>query len=72
MPFTGTYSVSKTALLSALPPAWCPDLSDNLRQRIQQANRKLIVFDDDPTGAQALQASITGSATLYAHYLGNG
>jgi uncharacterized protein YgbK (DUF1537 family) len=57
MPFTGTYSVSKTALLSALPPAWCPDLSDNLRQRIQQANRKLIVFDDDPTGAQALHSA---------------
>ena len=57
MPFTGTHTVSKTALLRALPPEWFLDLSDSLRQRIQQANRKLIVFDDDPTGAQALHSA---------------
>jgi uncharacterized protein YgbK (DUF1537 family) len=57
MPFTGTHTVSKTALLRALPPEWLPDLSDSLRQRIQQDNRKLIVFDDDPTGAQALHSA---------------
>jgi uncharacterized protein YgbK (DUF1537 family) len=57
MPFTGTHTVSKTELWRALPPVWCPDLSDSLRQRIQQSNRKLIVFDDDPTGAQALHSA---------------
>jgi len=57
MPFTGTHTVSKTALLRALPPEWFLDLSDSLHQRIQQANRKLIVFDDDPTGAQALHSA---------------
>jgi uncharacterized protein YgbK (DUF1537 family) len=57
MSFTGAHPVSQTALLSALPPEWAPDLSDCLRQRIQQINRKLIVFDDDPTGAQALHSA---------------
>ena len=57
MPFNGARPVSKTALLNALPPAWPADLSDNLRQLIQHADRKLIVFDDDPTGAQALHSA---------------
>jgi uncharacterized protein YgbK (DUF1537 family) len=57
MPFNGASPVSKTALLNALPPAWPADLSDSLRQRIQHADRKLIVFDDDPTGAQALHSA---------------
>ena len=57
MPFNGARPVSKTALLNALPPAWPADLSDILPQRIQQTNRKLIVFDDDPTGAQALHSA---------------
>ena len=56
MPFNGARPVSKTALLNALPPAWPADLSNSLRQRIQHADRKLIVFDDDPTGAQALHS----------------
>jgi uncharacterized protein YgbK (DUF1537 family) len=57
MSFTGTHAVSKTALLRALPPEWGLDLSDSLRQRMQQTKRKLIVFDDDPTGAQALHSA---------------
>ena len=57
MPFNGTRPVSKTALLNALPTAWPVDLSESLRQRIQHADRKLIVFDDDPTGAQALHSA---------------
>lgn len=55
--FSGDQVVSKTDLLRALPPEWAEDVSVDLHKRIQNHHRKLVVLDDDPTGAQAMHSA---------------
>ncbi|MDA0710805.1 MAG: hypothetical protein O3B73_11415 [bacterium] len=55
--FSGDQVISKIDLLKGLPPEWPEDLSAPLRRRIQNRSRKLVVLDDDPTGAQALHSA---------------
>ncbi len=40
--------------LANLPPEWPHDLLPAIRQRLRDANRKLVVLDDDPTGTQTV------------------
>lgn len=40
--------------LMSLPPDWPQDLLPDIRRRIQENRRKLIVLDDDPTGTQTV------------------
>lgn len=53
----GDQVVSKSELLDALPAEWAVDVSTDLRARIQRRDRKLVVLDDDPTGAQAMHSA---------------
>ena len=47
--------VAKTDLLNTLPPEWSTDLIGDIRADLQQATRKLVVLDDDPTGTQTVR-----------------
>ena len=40
--------------LRDLPPEWPDDLLPAIRQHLRDANRKLVVLDDDPTGTQTV------------------
>ena len=40
--------------LADLPPEWPDDLLPAIRERLRDANRKLVVLDDDPTGTQTV------------------
>jgi len=55
--FLGDEAVAKADLLNALPSEWVVDLGADLRARIQKRHRKLVVLDDDPTGAQAMHSA---------------
>ena len=55
--FLGDKAVSKAELLDVLPDAWTEDISLDLQKRIQGRDRKLVVLDDDPTGAQAMHSA---------------
>lgn len=57
MTYTGEQTVSKAELLASLPPEWPDDLTTSLRANIQKCSRKLVVLDDDPTGAQAMHSA---------------
>src|SRR5512134_806679 len=45
-------SVSKDALFASLPPVWHVPLLDEIRRRIEASRQRLVILDDDPTGAQ--------------------
>lgn len=47
--------VNRDALLGALPPPWPEDLLPEIRARVAQDARKIVVLDDDPTGTQTVQ-----------------
>ena len=47
-------NVSKQALLASLPPEWPEDLLPQIQIQVRAANKKLVVFDDDPTGNQTV------------------
>lgn len=53
----GDQTVSKCELLGALAPELPADVSVELRERIARRQRKLVVLDDDPTGAQAMHSA---------------
>lgn len=53
----GDHPVSKSELLGTLAPEWPGDVSVDLRKRIAERRRKLVVLDDDPTGAQAMHSA---------------
>jgi uncharacterized protein YgbK (DUF1537 family) len=55
--FSGDQVIPKADLLDELPPEWPEDISAELQARIQTRRRKLVVLDDDPTGAQALHSA---------------
>jgi uncharacterized protein YgbK (DUF1537 family) len=44
--------VNKQALFASLPPVWPEPLLDAIRGRIDASGRRLVILDDDPTGAQ--------------------
>ena len=39
---------------AALPPEWADDLFPQVRQRVLEDARKLVILDDDPTGGQTI------------------
>ncbi len=43
-----------TQTLTDLPPDWPDDLLPAIRQRLREADGKLVVLDDDPTGTQTV------------------
>jgi len=45
-------TVDKEALFATLPPVWPEPLLDKIRRRIEASQKRLIILDDDPTGAQ--------------------
>src|SRR5512133_2424224 len=46
--------IRKDELFKRLPAAWPEDLLPAIQAQIHQANRKVIVLDDDPTGTQTV------------------
>ena len=46
--------VSKTTILSSLPPEWPDDLRATIRGQVEQSGRTIVVLDDDPTGTQTV------------------
>lgn len=46
--------VKKQELLSSLPPEWPEDLLPEIQARIEETGTKVVVLDDDPTGAQTV------------------
>ena len=49
-----TDGVSKAAMWAALPDEWPDDLTALIRQRLADRGDRLVVLDDDPTGAQTV------------------
>ena len=45
-------SIDKRALFDSLPPPWPEPLLDAIRARIATSGQRLVILDDDPTGAQ--------------------
>jgi hypothetical protein len=45
-------TAGKDALFATLPPVWPEPLLDEIRRRIEASRRRLVILDDDPTGAQ--------------------
>ena len=45
---------NKRELFNRLPGEWPSDLFPTIQERVRQANRKVIVLDDDPTGTQTV------------------
>lgn len=46
--------IHKEDILHSLPPEWPEDLLPEIRARVEQAGRKVVVLDDDPTGTQTV------------------
>ncbi len=46
--------ISKTTLLSSLPPEWPDDLRAAIRGQVEASGRTIVVLDDDPTGTQTV------------------
>ena len=47
--------IGRQELLSSLPPEWPDDtLPVEIRKRVKQSGRKIVVLDDDPTGTQTV------------------
>ncbi len=49
-----TGDVLKAAIWAALPAEWPGDLTGAIRQRLSERGDRLVVLDDDPTGAQTV------------------
>ena len=45
---------NKTETLTNLPPEWPTDLRPEIRQRVLDSRRTVVVLDDDPTGTQTV------------------
>jgi uncharacterized protein YgbK (DUF1537 family) len=46
--------VHSTELFASLPPPWPDDPIPQIREALAQANKKVVVLDDDPTGTQTV------------------
>ena len=46
--------ISKSKLLSLLPPEWPQDLLPDIQREVKIGERKVVVLDDDPTGTQTV------------------
>jgi uncharacterized protein YgbK (DUF1537 family) len=46
--------VAKDAIWAALPDEWPGDLTGEIRRRLSERGDRLVVLDDDPTGAQTV------------------
>ena len=47
-------TVNKANVLAGLPPEWPIDLMSEIETLVNQANVKIVVLDDDPTGNQTV------------------
>lgn len=48
-------AIDKTSLFAALPPVWPEDPLPEIRSRLADTPRRLVVLDDDPTGTQTVR-----------------